>query len=69
MDNFAARRMKAVLEFNYPEDEHKLEHALKGTEYYDALVAIDNILTAPFTKADAHSRIKKIVTQILGETV
>jgi hypothetical protein len=59
--------MKAVLEFNYPEDEHKLEHALKGTAYYEALTAIDNILTAPFTKADAHSRIRKIVTQVLGE--
>jgi len=59
--------MKAVLEFNYPEDEHKLEHALKGTDYYEALIAIDNILTAPFTKADAHSRIRKIVIQILGE--
>lgn len=59
--------MKAVLEFNYPEDEHKLEHALKGVEYHEALVAIDNILTAPFTKADAHSKIKKIVVQVLGE--
>jgi hypothetical protein len=59
--------MKAVLEFNYPEDEHKLEHALKGTAYYEALVSIDTVLTAPFTKADAHSRIKKIVTQVLGE--
>jgi hypothetical protein len=59
--------MKAVLEFNYPEDEHKLEHALKGTAYYEALSSIEMILTAPFTKADAHSRIKKIVTQVLGE--
>ena len=59
--------MKAVLEFNYPEDEHKLEHALKGIAYHEALIAIDNILTAPFTKADAHSRIKKVVTQVLGE--
>jgi hypothetical protein len=59
--------MKAVLEFNYPEDEHKLEHALKGTAYYEALVNIDNILTAPFTKAEAHIRVRKIVTQVLGE--
>ena len=58
--------MKAVLEFNYPEDERKLEHALKGTDYYDALIAIDNILTAPFTKADAHSRVKKILTPALA---
>jgi hypothetical protein len=59
--------MKAVLEFNYPEDEHKLEHALKGEDYYEALTMIENILTAPFTKADAHSRIKKVVAQALGE--
>jgi ParB-like chromosome segregation protein Spo0J len=59
--------MKAVLEFNYPEDEHKLEHALKGTAYYEALSSIEMILTAPFTKADAHSRIKKVVAQVLGE--
>jgi hypothetical protein len=58
--------MKAVLEFNYPEDEHKLKHALKGTEYFDALSEIENILTAPFTKADACARVKKIVDQILG---
>jgi hypothetical protein len=59
--------MKAVLEFNYPEDEHKLEHALKGVAYHEALSTIESILTAPFTKADAHSRIKKVVAQVLGE--
>jgi hypothetical protein len=59
--------MKAVLEFNYPEDEQKLEHALKGAAYYEALTSIDGILNAPFTKADAHSRIKKVVAQVLGE--
>jgi hypothetical protein len=59
--------MKAVLEFNYPEDEHKLEHALKGTAYHEALVSIDTILTAPFTKAEAHSRVRKIIAQVLGE--
>ena len=59
--------MKAVLEFNYPEDEHKLGHALKGADYYEALTMIENILTAPSTKADAHSRIKKVVAQALGE--
>ena len=47
--------MKAVLEFNYPEDEQKLEHALKGAAYYEALTSIDGILNAPFTKADATS--------------
>jgi hypothetical protein len=58
--------MKAVLEFNYPEDEHKLKHALKGTEYFDALSQIDNILTAPFTKAETYAKVKKVIDQILG---
>jgi len=32
--------MKAVLEFTYPQDETKLKHALKGEDYYLALVDI-----------------------------
>ncbi len=59
--------MKAVLEFEYPQDEYKLEHALKGTKYYDALCEIDVILAAPYTKADAYGKIKKIITNILEE--
>ena len=34
------QRMKAVLEFTYPQDETKLKHALRGEEYYLALVDI-----------------------------
>ena len=60
--------MKAVLEFAWPEDEYKLEHALKGTEYYDALCEIDIILAAPYTKADAYGRIKKVILEVLGDT-
>jgi hypothetical protein len=59
--------MKAVLEFYYPEDEHKLQHAMKGTEYYDALCEIDNILAMPYTKAEAYTKIRAIVLQTLGE--
>jgi hypothetical protein len=36
--------MKAVLEFTYPQDETRLRHALKGEEYYLALVEIDRVL-------------------------
>jgi hypothetical protein len=36
--------MKAVLEFTYPQDETKLKHALKGEDYYLALVEIDRVL-------------------------
>ena len=38
------QRMKAVLEFTYPQDEGKLKHALKGEEYYLALVEIDRVM-------------------------
>ncbi len=60
--------MKAVLEFEYPQDEYKLEHALKGTKYYDALCEIDVILAAPYTKADAYGKIKKIIDNTLEES-
>ena len=32
--------MKSVLEFNYPEDERKLQMALEGWAMYEALVNI-----------------------------
>ena len=60
-----AWRMKAVLEFQYPEDEQRLQHAMKGTEYYDALCEIDNILAMPYTKAEAYTKIKAVVFKTL----
>jgi hypothetical protein len=36
--------MKAVLEYTYPQDELKLKHALKGEDYYLALVEIDRAI-------------------------
>ena len=59
--------MKAVLEFHYPDDEYKLQHAMRGTEYYEALCEIDNILAAPFTKADAYGKIRKVIFEVLEE--
>jgi hypothetical protein len=59
--------MKAVLEFAYPEDEYKLQHAMRGTEYYDALCEIDNILAMPYTKAEAYTKIRVIVLQTLED--
>ena len=59
--------MKALLEFTYPEDEFKLQHALKGVEYYEALLCIANTLTEPYTKAEAYSRIKKIIDTTLED--
>ena len=57
--------MKAVLEFYYPDDEYKLQHAMRGSEYYDALCDIDEILASPLTKADAYSRIRKVIFDVL----
>jgi hypothetical protein len=36
--------MKAVLEYTYPQDELKLKHALKGEDYYLALIEIDRAI-------------------------
>ena len=57
--------MKAVLEFEYPEDEERLQHAMKGTEYYNALCEIDNIIAMPYTKAEAYTKIKAVVFKTL----
>lgn len=58
--------MKALLEFAYPEDEHKLQHAMRATEYYDALCEIDNILAMPHTKAEAYTKIRAVILEVLG---
>jgi len=57
--------VKAVLEFESPEDENKLQHAMHATEYYEALCEIDNILAMPYTKAEAYMKIKKVVLDVL----
>ena len=45
--------MKAVLEFNYPEDERKLLYAIKGKDMYVALVGIRVLVAKQLThKAD-----------------
>lgn len=60
--------MKALLEFAYPEDEHKLQHAMRATEYYDALCDIDNILAMPYTKAEAYTKIRTVILEVLEGT-
>jgi len=57
--------MKALLEFAYPDDEQKLHHAMKGSDYYDALCDIDNILEMPYTKAEAYTKIRQVVLKVL----
>lgn len=58
--------MKAVLEYTYPQDELKLKHALKGEEYYLALVEIDRALMAS-DRDDMLFRINRILEGVLEE--
>jgi hypothetical protein len=58
--------MKAVLEYTYPQDETKLKHALKGEDYYLALVEIDRALTAS-DRDDMLFRINRILEGVLEE--
>jgi len=58
--------MKAVLEYTYPQDESKLKHALKGEDYYLALVEIDRALMAS-DKDDMLFRINRILEGVLEE--
>jgi hypothetical protein len=62
--------MKAVLEFTYPQDELKLKHALRGEEYYLALVEIDRVLANPGQfgdRADMLDRIKYILEGVIED--
>lgn len=58
--------MKAVLEFTYPQDETKLKHALRGEEYYLALVEIDRALTSS-DRDDILFKVNRILERILEE--
>jgi hypothetical protein len=58
--------MKAVLEFTYPQDEGKLKHALRGEEYYLALVEIDRALTSS-DRDDMLFKVNRILERILEE--
>ena len=59
--------MKAVLEFTYPQDETKLKHALKGEDYYLALIEIDRVLSnaQQFGGADMPDRIRYILEGVI----
>jgi hypothetical protein len=62
--------MKAVLEFTYPQDETKLKHALKGEDYYLALIEIDRVFVNSQQfgdRADMLDRIKFVLEGVLEE--
>jgi hypothetical protein len=59
------QRMKAVLEFTYPQDEGKLKHALRGEEYYLALVDIKR--TTNWTTVQMDEMLDRICEVLDGE--
>jgi hypothetical protein len=58
-------KSKAVLEFEYPEDEDNLRHALKGVDYYRVLVEVSKFIAE--TKAPKLQRIKAMIDQELED--
>jgi len=60
-------KAKAVLEFEYPDDEDKLLFALKGQVMYKALASINMVMSAPASKAEMVSQVKTILNEIFEE--
>ena len=60
-------KSKAVLEFDYPDDEDKLLFALKGQAMYKALASIKMVMSAPASKAEMVSQVKTILNEIFEE--
>jgi hypothetical protein len=58
---------KAVLEFDYPDDEDALLFALKGQAMYKALASIKMVMSAPASKAEMVSQVKTILNEIFAE--
>ncbi len=61
------QRMKAVLEFTYPQDEIRLKHALKGEEYYLALVEVDRVFNIGGHPEQMLDRVADLVQKGLEE--
>lgn len=64
-------KSKAILEFDYPEDEHKLMFAVKGAEMYSTLANIKLAITREFKhKADMEAallRVKELTDEMLNK--
>lgn len=62
---------KAILEFNYPEDENELLFALKGADMYATLANIKLAITREFKhKADMEAallRVKELTDEMLNK--
>jgi hypothetical protein len=57
--------MKAVLEFNYPEDEDKLRHALNGADYHRALLEIEALLNSSTNKLPRLKDIREVINKAM----
>ena len=60
-------KAKAVLEFDYPDDEDALLFALKGQAMYKALASINMVMSAPASKVEMVSQVKTILNEIFAE--
>jgi hypothetical protein len=64
-------KSKAVLEFDYPEDEHKLMFAVKGVDMYATLANIKLAITREFKhKADMEAallRVRELTDEMLNK--
>lgn len=65
----AGDQMKAVLEFSYPDDQHKLICALKSTNMYEALIEIRGALDSTASNILKIRTILEIVDVTLNELV
>lgn len=60
-------KQKAVLEFEFPDDEDALLFAIKGQAMYKALASIKMVMSAPYTKAEMVSQVKAVLDEIFEE--
>jgi hypothetical protein len=63
-------KTKAIMEFEYPEDEHKLMFAVKGADMYATLANIKLAITREFKhKADMEAallRVRELTDEMLN---
>ena len=64
-------KTKAILEFDYPEDEHQLMFAVKGVDMYATLANIKLAITREFKhKADMETaliRVRELTDEMLDK--
>jgi hypothetical protein len=61
--------VKAVLEFNYPEDEIRLRRALNGDKFADALWDVKNKVREHFKYEADPAEVLKVVRELVDATL